>query len=219
MTRALYFICLFCLWTIVMGTQCRKDVEYPSPKHCFKEKVQLTPAKKLYNVGDTIWISLTTPDQSLFDTVTNQRVSTAGSGFLFGASLLAKYETPSNPPDGYCNFILPTGVSATTLTTQSGTFTRFRVGCDNASNYSTRIGVVLNHQGTYIIDMATASTVEPCNAQATRVPPPYLRLVFDLADTNKDVYQAIPVQNRNEFPAAYMESWLDAKVAFALKVE
>src|SRR5205809_7896784 len=122
MTKFIYSICCLCLLTIVMGTQCYKNIPYdPPPKQSFAENVTITPSQKIYNIGDTVWLGFSTSDKSLFDTISNGRLPSNSIKFKFGAELLAKYDSPDNPAGGYCNFILPPNVSANYFTTKGGT--------------------------------------------------------------------------------------------------
>jgi hypothetical protein len=202
-----------------MGTQCEKDIPYDPPKQWFAEKVTITPAQKAYTIGDTVWLSFATPDKTLFDTVSNQRLPSNSVKFAFGATLLAKYDAPDNPADGYCTFILPPNVSARYYTAKGGTTTSFYLGCDNALNYNVKIGIVFKYKGYYVFDMGTRSSLEPCANQTNPYPFSSILFTFDAAGTNKDVYLAIPESYRNEFPVGFTERGLDLKVVYAFKVQ
>lgn len=219
MSRFLKSFILFFLTAIIMGTQCDKEVDYISPKQSFAEKANLSPVRKLYSINDTIWVEFNTSSKTLFDTISNQRLTSDAVKFKFGAALLAKYDTPDNPSGGYCDFILPGNVSASFVSTRSGTTTSFDVGCNNAPNYNIKIGVVLKHKGYYNLDMATRSRIEPCNGQSNPYPSSSILFTFNVTDNNKDVFLTIPASARNEYPSGLTERQLDLKVIYALKVQ
>ena len=78
--------------TICMATQCNKDfIDY---KYNFVEKINLFPAQKSYNVGDTIWLQYTNPDKRLFDSRTRQYINadTVGELSLFNIETLEDSE-------------------------------------------------------------------------------------------------------------------------------
>lgn len=202
-----------------MGTQCVKEIPYNHPKQWFAEKITITPSQKTYNIGDTVWLSFSTLDKTLFDTVSHRRLPSTSVKFKFGAALLAKYNAPDNPTDGYCNFILPPNIAATYFTTNGGTSISFYLGCDNSPNYNISIGVVLKYKGYYVFDMSARSAVEPCINQSNPYPSSSILFTFDVNDTNKDVYLAIPASSRNEYPVGITERQLDLKVAYAFKVQ
>jgi hypothetical protein len=205
-----------------MHFHCRNTIEFDldndPPEQSFAEKVSLTPAQKFYKIGDTIWLNFVTPDKTLFDTISKQRLPTNAVKFRFGTYLLAKYETPDNPAEGYCHFILPSNITANNSTTKEGTTTSFYLGCDNSSNYNASIGIVLKYKGYYVIDMFGGSPIEPCANQSNPYRNSGISFSFDVNDTNKDVYLTIPASFRND-TAGHTERWLDRKFAYALKVQ
>jgi hypothetical protein len=70
-----------------MGTQCGKDFITPSPTYEFSEKLSLTPYKKVYSINDTIWVQFQTNDKSLYDKISNSRIST-DTTFLKGGFII-----------------------------------------------------------------------------------------------------------------------------------
>ncbi len=93
------------------------------------------------------------------------------------------------------------------------------MGCDNLPNYNIKIGVVLKYKGFYILDMSTRSMIEPCSGQTNPYPSSSILFTFNVTDSNKDVFLAIPASARSEYPIGLTERQLDAKVAFALRVQ
>jgi hypothetical protein len=204
--------------TLLMGFQCGKD-SVSLPKQHFLEKVHLEPAQKKYNVGDTIWLKYETSDKTFLDTVSGQRLQTHTLKFWFGASLLPKYQAPLNPPDGFCDFILPTNVTARYITNQSGTSTFFEVECDSNPVYNIEIGIVLKYTGIYVLNLPDAINTEACINQINPYPSSFLRFIYSLTDCNKDVYLSIPAFARNENPGGFTEAQITSKVAYAINVQ
>ncbi len=206
------------LMTISIGFQCEKDYIDP-PRQRFLEKVNLAPAQKLYNVNDTIWLKYTTTNKTFLDTISGRRLPTNNIKFSFGATLLPKYQTPLNPTDGFCKFILPNNVTAQYITNQSGTSTYFTVDCDNTSAYNIQLGIVLKYQGIYVLNLPDGITLEPCTNQTNPYPSARVQFIYDLPDCNNDVYLSIPATARQEFPIGFTEAQINFKVAYALKVQ
>lgn len=203
---------------VLGGFQCRQEYIEP-PKQYFKEKVDLAPAQKIYNVYDTIWLRYTTSSKTFLDTVTGQRLSTNTIKFKFGASLQPKYQAPFNPQDGFCSFILPPNVTAQYGTSQSGTATFFNIDCDNTSFYNIRLGIVVKYRGIYILNLPDNILLEACAGQTNPYPSASVQFSYNLADPNKDIYLSIPSAERQELPVGYTESRIDLKVAYALQVQ
>lgn len=207
------------LTTILMGLQCEKDTDYISPKQRFLETVSLKPARKIYNINDTIWLRYITSNKTFLDTISGKRLPTNTIKFNFGATLLPKYGTPTNPSDGYCNFILPTNTRAQYVTDESGTATLFDIDCDGSSNYELAIGVVLKYKGIYVLNLPDGITLQACANQTNPYTSATLQFIYNLADCNKDVYLSIPESSRQEFPVGFTEAQIGYKVAYALEVQ
>ena len=209
---------LIILMTILMGVQCREDYIEP-PKQRFLETVDLTPAQKVYSVNDTIWLKYFTSSKTFLDTISGQRLPTNTIKFGFGASLSPKYNTPINPPGGFCNFILPNNTTSQYVTSQSGTSTYFSVDCDNASAYNIQLGVVLKYKGIYVLNLPGGISLEPCTSQTNPYPSARVQFTYNLSDCNKDIYLSIPDSARKEFPVGITATQIDYKVAYAFKVQ
>jgi hypothetical protein len=216
MIRALYSICAFCFLTVVMGTQCYKDDRYYElPKQNFVEKVTLSPALKIYNVGDTMWLNFTTQDKSLYDSISKQRLPSNLVKFLFGATLFYLHDTPQNPTSSLFDFVLPGGVSANITSTISGSTVYWYLGCDNTTSYNVRLGVIPKFQGIYLMEIPF-SYIEACPNQINPYPRTSILFTFDVPDTNKDIYLTIPASKRID---PVFERQIDMKVAYAFKVQ
>lgn len=203
------------------GFQCSKpDAQVVKAKEAFLEKIDLFPARKAYSVGDTIWIILTTTDKSLYDTISAQRLPASGLGFPFGLILYPKYNTPANPANSYCRFIITPGITAIYDSSQAGASIRFTVGCEAQPFYSIRLGVVLNYPGIYLLTLPdTGRLLQTCSAQVNPYPDAKLQFQYNLADCNKDVYLSIPPASRKDYPEGYSEALLNARIAYAVKVD
>ncbi len=219
MLRNTYTILLlFMLITITMGNECRKNDVMPA-KQNFLEMVNLTSAKKVYSVKDTIWLNYITSSKTFLDTISKQRLPTNMLRFGFGATLLPKYGTPTNPADGFCSFILPGNATAQNVTNSSGTAAYFNIECDSSSTYNIKMGVVLKYQGIYVLNLPDGITLQACTNQTNPYPSARVQFIYNLADCNKDVYLSIPASLRQENPVGFTESQIDAKVAYAFKVQ
>ena len=219
MKQVLYSLFISGLMFTMPGFQCDKDYP-PEPREWFREELQLTPARQSYRVGDTLWLRLQTPDRSLFDTVTSMRKSTSDFGIYLFLSLVALHDAPANPVDGYGSFVLPANVTATTQTFDSRTNTQFVLGCNQAPNYNSTVGVVLQHRGIYVLDVGAGGALRSCRPDIRREPSPPVRFVLAVASTNKELYLAVPASVRAADPrAAFIEASLDTRRAFAFRVE
>ena len=201
-----------------MATQCSKE-DIPAARQQFSDKVNLIPYKKLYNINDTVWLNYITTNKTFLDDISNQRLPTNTIKFRFGAVLLPKYGTATNPSDGFCSFILPTNITPNYYTSQSGTSAFFEISCDNSIQYNIKIGVILKYQGTYVLNLPDGITLEPCVNETNPYPRARVQFFYNLADCNSDVYLSIPSTSRQEFPVGFTEGQIRNKVAFALQVQ
>lgn len=203
-----------------MGFKCHKDTgDYIPFKQSFKESINLSPVRKTYNVNDTIWLSFSTTDKSLFDTVSKQRLPTNDIKFKFGCVLLPKYNTPANLSNSFCKFILSNNVVPAYDTTQFGARVFYDVGCDGQFTYTINLGVVLKYPGIYLLNLFDAGVMlQSCGNQVSPYQSSELRFVYNLLDCNKDVFLSIPAAGRQEFPPGFTEAQIDAKISFAFNV-
>lgn len=61
---------------LTMGFQCGKDYPIPTPTYEYAEKLTLSPYRKTYAVGDTIWVQFQTANKTLFDKLSGNRIAT-----------------------------------------------------------------------------------------------------------------------------------------------
>src|SRR6478736_1634253 len=59
-----------------MGFRCGKDYPEPMASYGYSEKLTLTPYRKTYAVGDTIWVQFQTVDKTLYDKLSSNRIAT-----------------------------------------------------------------------------------------------------------------------------------------------
>ena len=96
-----YLIILFTL-TIIFGFQCEKELINTVPaKELFRERINLFPAQKIYNINDTIWLTFMTTDKTLFDTLSNQRLPSNEIKFNFRSIMIPIHNTPPNITNSY----------------------------------------------------------------------------------------------------------------------
>lgn len=207
--------------TIIFGFQCGKDFIEPVPaKELFREKINLFPSKKNYNINDTIWLTFTTTDKTLFDTLSSQRLSTNGLKFNFRAIMLPLYNTPTNQTKSYCKFILANNIVPQYDTTQFNSMINFDNGCDTQTFYDIKLGLVLKYAGTYLLNLSDVGTnLMTCSNQTNPYPTSDLRFTYNLTDCNKDVFLSIPISQRPEYPTGFRQAQIDAKVSFAFNVQ
>ena len=214
-------IIVFFMLTIISGFQCNKDIIATEPaKELFREKINLFPFKKTYNINDTIWLTFTTTDKTLFDTLSNQRLPTNGLKFNFRAVILPLYNTPQNISNSFCKFILTNNVVPQYDTTQFNSLIYFDIGCDTQPSYNIQLGLVLKYSGTYLLNLSDVGTkLQSCNNQNNPYPTSDLRFTYNLLDCNKDVFLSIPPSERPEYPTGFRQAQIDAKISFAFKVQ
>ena len=215
-----YLIILFTL-TIIFGFQCEKELINTVPaKELFRERINLFPAQKIYNINDTIWLTFMTTDKTLFDTLSNQRLPSNEIKFNFRSIMIPIHNTPPNITNSYCKFIIPNNVIPFYDTTRFNSLIHFDIGCDAQSFYNIRLGLVLKYSGTYILNLSDVGTkLQPCGNQINPYPTSDLRFTYNLADCNKDVFLSIPPSERPEFPTGFRQAQIDAKISYALKVQ
>lgn len=210
---ALIFISIIC-----MGTQCRKDeIVY---QYSFSEKVDLFPAKKSYNVGDTIWIQYLNPTGKLFDKNSHQYISvdTVQIGIQIGYNSL--YNAPTNPSGGFCDFISGNMINQSLFRGDFGTSARFGFGCNINNNFDFKIGIIPKQIGVYYISFGSPSNnVQGCQNKIVRFPYSLLEYRYNNQDCNKDIFLQIPANSVNTSPKDYYENQIDQKQAFIVKIE
>ncbi len=210
MKRIYTLIASLLLAVICMGVRCTKTK--PSPyTYNFIDKLNVIPAKQMYQIGDTIRIQSINPPNALIDKNSNQQITVDSSGFTFYIKYHPWDNTPINPPDGFCDYI-----QGNRVTTDFGLgFTQF-VGCNN-NGLSINLAIIPKHIGTYTLDLSfNISEVLACSNINPQVPSSVL-FRFNV-NGNKDIFLTIPYEKRRVYGGAF-EEYVDSHVVFAFKVE
>jgi hypothetical protein len=199
---------------LTMGFQCEKDYPALTPAHEYAEKLTLTPYKKSYLVGDTIWVQFQTADKTLFDKLRGNRISTDTTFLRVNFNFHRRYPI-GNTVELFSETKVENAleVSFTPLYTYYNVL-NFKTGCGN-SRYFFRAGFVPKKTGVYSIE--PHGDVSPCPTKLN-VPYTTFRFTFDVADCNKDVWLSIPPQSRSG-ELGYTDASIDKKEIFVFKVE
>ncbi len=219
MRNTLYLpIVLLFTGLLCMGTQCHKDeIEF---QYHFIEKINLVPAQKSYNIGDTIWLQYSNPTKRLYDNKTSQLISadTVAIGFLIGFN--SRYDAPVNPTGGFCDFVSASGTTFNIHYDVYGTSALFGFGCNSNNNYNFSIGIIPRQKGIYSLDLWGAPrSVTGRPNRISYFPLSTIAYRFNIADCNKDIYLEIPTNSRGDSPKRYTESEIDKKEVYIVKVE
>jgi hypothetical protein len=205
----------FGLSILTMGFQCGKeDYTVPAPTYEYAEKLSLTPYRKTYAVGDTIWVQFQTTDKTLYDKLSGNRISTDTTFLAVKFNFYRRYPIGSTVElfsDTKVDNALD--VSFTPLYTYYNVL-NFKTDC--ASNrYFFKVGFVPKKTGVYSIE--PHGYVSPCPNKMS-LPYSTFNFTFDLADCNKDVWLSIPPQSRGG-ELGHTDVSIDKKEMFVLKVE
>lgn len=200
---------------LTMGTQCDKDDYLPplKPSYEFAEKLTLTPYKKVYGIGDTIWVQFLAPDRKLYDQLSNTRVA-MDTSTLRMAMQYQKHDASGAEGEFFTSIKLENALDTTFRTLYLRyNILNFRTDCNNP--YFFRVAFIPKKTGVYTIEPGGA--LSPCPGRWTWQHSTF-RLTFDLADCNKDVYLALPPYTRGD-ENGHIAVGLDKKEKFAFKVE
>ncbi|GAB3530392.1 hypothetical protein GCM10027443_10890 [Pontibacter brevis] len=192
---------------LTMGFSCEEYVE-PEYTHIIQETLTLTPYKKTYKVGDTIWIETNIPTgKYLYDTKVFQRVLIDSVSLPLNLNYYKLYKNPSRTIG---DFIKPVHAD---LVERKSPYLSFRYAC-NQPDYNFKVGLVLLSSGIYSLRIHDQNYFSNCitGSQASRS---RIYYKFDVADSNKDIFLAIPPISRGGWGTDKM----DAKEEFVLQVE
>lgn len=192
---------------LTMGFQCDKDV----PAYRFAEKLSLSPYRKSYAVGDTIWVQFQTANKTLFDKLSGSRIAT-DSTFILLNFKLNRYYPIGSAAELFGDIKVDNGldVSFTSLSTYVNILS-FKTDCSNSA-YFFRVGFVPKMKGVYAVE--PNGDVVPCQT-SKRFPYSIFQFAFDLADCNKDVWLSLPPESRG----GDLNVKIDKKEIFMFKVE
>jgi hypothetical protein len=211
-----YILILTFLATALITTsfQCNKDYTLPTPIYEYAEKLTLSPDRKTYSVGDTIWVQFQTANKTLFDKMSGNRIATDTTFLDVKFNFHRRFPTGSTVElfsDTKVDNALD--VSFTPLYTSYNVL-NFKTDCNNTA-YFFRVGFVPKKTGVYSIE--PHGDVSPC-PNKINFPHSTFKFTFDLADCNKDVWLSIPPQSRGGELGSTDVS-IDKKEMFVFKVE
>ncbi|RDV17046.1 hypothetical protein DXT99_00565 [Pontibacter diazotrophicus] len=188
---------------LTMGLQCDEYVE-PEYSHIIQETLSLTPYKKTYNVGDTNWVETNLTGKYLYDTKIFQRVLIDSVSLPLKLFYHDLYKNPSSTTGGFVKAIHPD------LVEKQDPYLFFYYAC-NQPDYKFKVGLVLLTPGIYSLRISDQNYFSNCITQAS-----YSRIYykFDLEDSNKDIFLAIPPISRGGLNTDKM----DAKEEFIVQV-
>lgn len=197
-----------------MSFQCDKDYPALAPTFEYTEKLTLMPYKKIYAVGDTIWVQFQSADKTLFDKLSGNRISTDTTFLRVNFNFHRRYPI-ENTVELFSDTKVDNAldVSFTPLYTYYNVL-NFKTDCSN-SRYFFRIGFVPKKTGVYSIE--PHGDISPCPSKLS-FPYSTFTFTFDLADCNKDVWLSIPSQSRGG-ELGYTDISIDKKEIFVFKVE
>jgi hypothetical protein len=199
--------------------QCNKESVSLIPKYQFVSKIDLFPYKKIYNIGDTIWLSFQTSSKTLFDRTTSSMIST-DSTFL---NLILQYSNRySNflAKDTMCYTITSQGLNQNLNMNNQDIFNnylKYQTNC-NELFYQFKVGFIPVKKGIYSINDPSA-ILSVCPNRRNEFPYSTLNFTFNLTDCNKDIYLSIPPVSRGESVQGHTEGKIDRKEVFCFKVE
>lgn len=198
---------------LTMGFQCEDYAPEPEPANIYKETLSLTPFKKSYNLGDTIWIETNINGNRLFDSRSGQKVVVDSASLPIELSYSALYQVYSRPAEGFCKVVSSNPVEAETKNYERTTFILASNGC-NQPDYRFKVGIVLLSTGIFSLTIAEKHDFYNCLKQQEYAQRSQIFYTFDLNDTNKDVFLAIPSISRGGLNTEK----LDSKEQYIIKV-
>lgn len=200
---------------ITMGLQCGK--EFPPeiiPVYKYAENLTLTPFKKVYAIDDTIWVQFQTTNKTLYDKLSNRRLSTDTTFLKVFFNLTRQYPVEFNL-ENYADVTVQNGLNVNfgpVIAPRDGL--TFNTDCNN-DPYFFKVGIVLKKTGVFSLE--PGAIVTPCPDKKSVLPSSFI-FTFDLADCNKDVWLPIASQSNNGL-GSYIDVGIDRKEVFAFKVE
>lgn len=197
-----------------MGFQCGDEYPpEPESAYIFKETLSLAPFKKSYSVGDTIWIESTLHNKHLFDSKSGQNVLVDSVSLPIKLSYSALYQVYSRAAEGFCKVVSSSPVEAKTEHYELTTFILASYGC-NQPDYRFKVGIVLLSTGIYSLKIAEKNYFYNCIEQQQDAKRSQIFYTFNLNDTNKDVFLAIPPISRGGLNTEK----IDSKEEYIVKV-
>ena len=197
---------------LTMGFQCDEYPPEPEPTYIFKETLSLSPFKKSYSVGDTIWIGTSLNDKHLFDSKTGREVLVDSVSLPMELSYSALYQVYTRS-EGFCKVVTSKPVEAKTQNYELTTHILASYGC-NQPDYRFKIGLVLLSTGVYSLKIVEKINFYNCLKPQQYAKRSQISYTFNLNDTNKDVFLAIPAISRGGLNTEK----IDSKEEYIVKV-
>lgn len=198
---------------LIMGFQCERDMFVVKPLYEFSEKLSLSPYKKTYVVGDTIWIQFQTADKSLFDKLTGSKISTDTTFLHTSFSIRLLYSTSVLATKMFDTKVEP-AIDVQHESGQQFHNVHFKTDC-SINRYSFRVGFVLKQKGIFSIQPYCILSACPSKQNVYYST---FKFLFDLSDCNKDIWLSIPPVSRGgELGSTDVK--IDRKELFVFKVD
>ena len=163
-------------------------------------------------IGDTIWIQFETADKTLFDEMTSTRIAT-DTTYLNAFVVLDKRHPRTNVSEFYA-YVKTDSVEVISFDYASNRYNilKFKTLC-NTNRYFFKIGYILRKTGIFTLE--PQSVVWNCPGRKNFMNASF-KLMFDLADCNKDIWLTIPAIQRD---GQNTDARIDNKEIFVFKVE
>ncbi|MEO8820621.1 MAG: hypothetical protein ABI267_03655, partial [Ginsengibacter sp.] len=184
------------------------------PVYQYAENLTLAPFKKVYAIGDTIWVQFQTADKTLYDKLSGGHISTDTTFLKVNFDLTRQYPLEFNL-ENYAEVKVENGLDVNfepVIAPRDGL--TFNTDCGN-NPYFFKAGFVLKKTG--IFTLQPGAVVTPCPGKKSVLPSSFI-FTFDLPDCNYDVWQPIATQSNNGLDS-YIDVGIKRKQVYAFKVE
>lgn len=193
---------------VCSATTCRKEIIYT---YSFSEKIKISPEKKSYRIGDTIWLQHNNAGNRLLDSKTNQFILADTFNIGFRIDYQPIYNYPTVATNKFCEFVISSQADI------GNNYFRIFFGCNANSSFNFKIGIIPKEKGYYNINLSNINDAISCNFQPQTVAS--LDLKFDFNDGNKDIYlQEVPYSRRRQDDGV-TGNQIDYKMSYFVKVE
>jgi hypothetical protein len=143
---------LVCISFCCMSTQCRKEVQNET-YYQFQDKVDLSPAKKSYQIGDTIWVAYNKQDKNFLDQISKSEIHIDTASITILVSMQSPDFNYSNtPPGGICGIVSISDGQMQPVTDSIPVIIAY-FGCNLDNNFNFKIGYILKQKGVFEISL------------------------------------------------------------------
>jgi|SRR5665213_4154612 len=209
------FIGLSLIALTTVFTQCPKERYPPDPQFSFKQSVDIAPYALNYSVGDTVWVHLSVPGKSLFDTISNKYVLYDSANFSTDIRVVLLFNDPFIANGSrLASFVYTPGISAYESFSQTATDAQVSFGCNQATNYDLLVGIVFQQKGVFGISLS--GSVQKCFSSNYSYTP--LNFYFNVPDAHFDYYSQLPFADINQQPDGNVLSALIHKSVVCVNV-